>query len=74
MFVEAALLGRVLHEQEIRHMVALAHVRHCVDFLRRSLMCHADSTLEVEDEAIGGVKGFGVSHECVDWEETALVT
>ena len=67
MFVEAALSGRVLQEQEIGHMVAPAHVRHCVDFLRQSLMCHADTTLEIEDEAVGGVKGFGVRHECVDW-------
>ena len=48
-------------------MVAPAHVRHCVDYLRQSLMCHADTTLEVEYEAVGGIRRFGVRHECVDW-------
>ena len=31
-------------------------------------MCNADTTLEIVDEAIRGVKGFGVRHECVDWD------
>ena len=45
-FVEAALSNRVLHKQEVGHTIAPAPVRHC-------LMCHADTTLEVEDEAVG---------------------
>ena len=49
-------------------MAAPAHVQHCIDFLRQSLMCNADTTLEIVDEAIKGVKGFGVRHECVDWD------
>ncbi|KAK0511063.1 hypothetical protein JMJ35_006615 [Cladonia borealis] len=67
-FVEAALSGRVLRKDEIGHMAAPAHVQHCIDFLRQSLMCKADTTIEIRDEAIMGVKGFGVRHECVDWD------
>ena len=49
-------------------MAAPAHVQQCIDFLRQSVMCNADTTLEIVDEAIKGVKGFGVRHERVDWD------
>lgn len=32
-------------------------------------MCHGDTTLEVVDEAINGVHGFRVEHQCKDWEQ-----
>jgi hypothetical protein len=45
------------------------HFRHCVDLLRQALMCQPDTTVEVKDEAIGGVKGFGTEHQCKDWDQ-----
>lgn len=51
----------------------MAHVRHCIDLLRQSLMCLADTTVEVKDDARGGVRGFGVEHQCGDWEELGVL-
>jgi hypothetical protein len=57
------------------------HVRHCFDYLRQSLMCHADPTMEafLEDDGVTprtkGSSGWGVRHTCndfgglVDWIE-----
>lgn len=30
-------------------------------------MCQPDLTIEVADERLGGVKGFGTEHVCVKW-------
>lgn len=40
------------------------HVRHCFDYLRQSLMCAADTTLEPVDPVLGGVTGWGVVRNC----------
>ncbi|KAF2845811.1 hypothetical protein T440DRAFT_258355 [Plenodomus tracheiphilus IPT5] len=48
---------------------SLGHIRHCIDLLRQSLMCNADLTVELKDEQLGGVTGFGTVHHCVDWSE-----
>ena len=45
-----------------------AHMRHCIDLLRQSLMCRPDLTVEAKDDALGGVRGFGTEHQCVDWD------
>jgi len=45
-----------------------AHIRHCIDLIRQSLMCNADTTIEVKDEKINGVRGFGTEHQCRDWD------
>lgn len=47
------------------HM-APGHVRHCIDYLRQSLICAADTTLEPIDEKLGGVTGFGNQRKCRD--------
>ncbi|KAI9641745.1 hypothetical protein NHQ30_009601 [Ciborinia camelliae] len=36
------------------------HIRHCIDLLRQSLMCNADTTLELTEPDVNGVHGFGV--------------
>ncbi|KAK4233593.1 hypothetical protein C8A03DRAFT_19366, partial [Achaetomium macrosporum] len=45
---------------------------HCLDYLRQSLMCNADVTLEDldfgEGKALGSVTGWGTQHMCRDWE------
>ncbi|KAH7316780.1 hypothetical protein B0I35DRAFT_479596 [Stachybotrys elegans] len=60
---------RRLHEEERRalHEHSLGHIRHCIDLLRQSLMCNADLTVELKNEELGGVTGFGTEHRCVDW-------
>ena len=37
-------------------------------------MCAADTTVEVKDEAAGGVHGFGVEHRCVNWDQLVDLT
>ncbi len=32
-------------------------------------MCQPDTTIEVKDESVGGVTGFGTRHSCRDWEQ-----
>ena len=44
------------------------HTRHCIDFLRQMLMCHADTTIEPVEPQLGGIVGFGIKHECKDWD------
>lgn len=49
-----------------------AHVRHCLEYLRQSLMCLADTTPErTELNAAGqrGARGFGVQHVCRDYNQ-----
>lgn len=48
------------------------HVRHCFDYLRQSLMCAADGTLEPVDFSLGGVTGWGVKRQCRDYEALKL--
>lgn len=45
------------------------HMRHCIDLLRQSLMCSPDLTVEVKNETLGGVTGFGTVHQCRDWAQ-----
>ena len=32
-------------------------------------MCKPDLTVEVKNEELGGVTGFGTEHECIDWTQ-----
>ena len=32
-------------------------------------MCQADTTIEIVDETVGGVTGFGTQHQCKDWDQ-----
>jgi hypothetical protein len=70
---ESATTGKHLQPQDIPMMSSPAHVRHCIDLLRQSLMCHGDITVEIKDEDAGGVHGFGVTHECVDWDQLKML-
>ncbi|KAJ7618701.1 hypothetical protein FB45DRAFT_170638 [Roridomyces roridus] len=46
---------------------SFGHLQHCTAYLRQSLLCAADSTLEPESEHTpGGVAGVGVAHMCRD--------
>ena len=66
---EAAINGTQVTDEEVHVDIRPSHVRHCIDLLRQSLMCQADTTVEVVDEAINGVHGFRVMHTCRDWDQ-----
>ena len=44
------------------------HAKHCLDYLRQSLICTADSTLEPVDATTDTVSGMHVVHQCRDFE------
>lgn len=44
------------------------HVRHCFDYLRQSLMCSADTNLELVDKDLKGVTGWGFERTCRDYD------
>ncbi|KAL8919490.1 MAG: hypothetical protein Q9208_006775 [Pyrenodesmia sp. 3 TL-2023] len=61
--------SRAQAKEEIAEKTAdPAHVRHCIDYLRQSLMCHGDTTIEVKRAGVSGVRGSGTEHQCQDWE------
>lgn len=39
----------------------------CIDYLRQSLMCHADPSIEPVDWAAGGVTGWDTRRHCRDY-------
>ncbi|KAI0480019.1 hypothetical protein F4859DRAFT_513513 [Xylaria cf. heliscus] len=46
-----------------------SHMRHCFDYLRQSLLCAADVTLEQVDAVLGGVTGWGDPRVCRNYSE-----
>jgi hypothetical protein len=51
------------------------HLDHCLDYIRESLMCNGDATIETPsrieqegDRFVGGIDGSGVRHTCRDWD------
>jgi len=47
----------------------IQHTKHCLEYLRSSIMCAADSTLEPWKNTLNGVDGFGNPHMCRDFDE-----
>ncbi|KAL4935902.1 hypothetical protein BDV06DRAFT_233879 [Aspergillus oleicola] len=45
------------------------HVGHCFDYLRQSLLCHADSSLEPTNESVNDNLNWRFDKECRDYEE-----
>lgn len=45
------------------------HIRHCFDYLRRSIMCAADTNLEVVDRVNHTTNGWGQEKTCRDYGE-----
>ncbi|KAH8651549.1 hypothetical protein BGZ60DRAFT_388156 [Tricladium varicosporioides] len=62
--------SRQLTAEELKgeFMGSPAHAQHCIDYLRQSLMCHADTNIEPVIEEKGGVIGFGSTHFCRNYE------
>ena len=46
-----------------------SHVRHCFDYLRQTIMCNADTNLEIIDWQIGGSTGWGFERQCRDYDK-----
>ena len=67
-FYDAARAGVQIKEDDPEMKYSPAHMRHCIDLLRQSLMCHADTTVEIK-EGPRGAKGFGTTHKCRDWDQ-----
>lgn len=73
-----AMLRHALHSLQEgieSHRTVPAHLDHCLDYIRESLMCSGDTTLEWPselhqegDRITGSVDGTGVPHTCRDWE------
>ncbi|KAH8726601.1 hypothetical protein GQ44DRAFT_738756 [Phaeosphaeriaceae sp. PMI808] len=61
--------GKGMEGTEIPFHASPRHIRHCIDLLRNVLMCQPDLTLEVKDDELGGVTGFGTEHQCVNWNQ-----
>ncbi|TDZ73317.1 Oxidase ustYa [Colletotrichum trifolii] len=53
--------------EDNNHIHDMYHIGHCFDLIRQALMCTPDLTMELTNETIGGVTGFGTEHQCVDW-------
>lgn len=55
----------------IRHGIYAAEeprdMRHCIDYLRQSAMCAADSSLEAWKADVKGVDGYGQMRQCRDF-------
>ncbi|KAI5273195.1 hypothetical protein E4T47_03632 [Aureobasidium subglaciale] len=55
-------LTRVVPEE-----IEADHLYHCAEFLRQSVMCHADNTIERRFEGILGPFSANNTHVCGDW-------
>lgn len=49
---DAATTGQILVDEELEPHMRRNHMRHCLDFLRQSLMCCGDSSIEKVDREL----------------------
>lgn len=65
--------GHSHHSEHSSEHSADAHVRHCLEYIRQSLICAADTTIELTvkapEEGRVGVRGFGTQHVCRDFRQ-----
>ncbi|KAH7385372.1 hypothetical protein DE146DRAFT_680987 [Phaeosphaeria sp. MPI-PUGE-AT-0046c] len=67
--LDIAASGQGMEGKELPFHASPRHIRHCIDLLRNVLVCQPDLTLEVRDDELGGVTGFGTEHQCINWQE-----
>ncbi|KAF4627064.1 hypothetical protein G7Y89_g11093 [Cudoniella acicularis] len=62
--------SRQLTDEEMRleFVGSPTHVRHCIDYIRQSLMCHADTNIEPVVQEQNSVVGFGSTHYCRNYD------
>lgn len=59
--------------QEQAARVNVMHLRHCFDYLRRVLMCAADTNLEHLDPHTDATTGWGSERTCRDFQSVKHV-
>ncbi|KAJ5202333.1 hypothetical protein N7449_004412 [Penicillium cf. viridicatum] len=59
-------MGTSREEWAMLETEKLEHRAHCVEYLRQSILCSADTTLEGETGAWARSTGWGQTHSCVD--------
>jgi len=61
------------HDHQSRELSGHAgHVNHCFDYLRQSIMCAGDMTIEWARDRHGvrtDVDGWNIPHQCKNWQE-----
>ncbi|KAE8418450.1 hypothetical protein BDV36DRAFT_295094 [Aspergillus pseudocaelatus] len=55
--------------QQTGTRMAPSHIRHCFDYLRQTLMCAADTNMEVLDPQTHTTSGWGQGRQCRDYDE-----
>lgn len=72
---QAHISGEEKLTDEQKHHARGAHVGHCFDYLRQSIMCAGDVTIEwarrdAEGNLLDDVDGWGITHgQCRSWDE-----
>ncbi|GKZ37822.1 hypothetical protein AbraIFM66950_009611 [Aspergillus brasiliensis] len=61
-------LGTSREEWAMLETQKVEHRAHCVEYLRQSILCSADTTLEGETGAWARSTGWGQTHSCVDFD------
>jgi len=56
------------YAERVEQTVPLDHALHCMDSIRRPLICNFESLLSAESSETGIIWGDGQSHVCRDWE------
>ncbi|KAM0803847.1 hypothetical protein BDR22DRAFT_787895, partial [Usnea florida] len=56
------------YDEETGARTAMPHVRHCFDYLRRGIMCSADTNLEVLNHKTHLTNGWGQTKICRDYD------
>ncbi|OJA16844.1 hypothetical protein AZE42_03620 [Rhizopogon vesiculosus] len=70
----------MFHQIHCMEMIRLALIHgpnkrsgHCLNFLRQTILCNSDITLDPllddSDGTMGGTDGLGVTHVCRDWSQ-----
>ncbi|KAE8314739.1 hypothetical protein BDV41DRAFT_575395 [Aspergillus transmontanensis] len=58
--------------QQTGTRMAPSHIRHCFDYLRQTLMCAADTNMEVLDPETHTTSGWGQDKRCRDYDEVVM--
>jgi hypothetical protein len=61
-------LGTSHEEWKAMNEHVMDHRSHCVEYLRQSILCNGDTTLEGETGSWTTSTGWGQTHSCVDFD------
>lgn len=62
------LTSQILNATDQDKEMSVKHAEHCWDYLRQGIVCAGDSTLEGPDVEGGTLLGYGVQHQCRQWD------